>query len=292
MPRRLIINADDFGMTSGVNRAITDAHRAGLVTSATTMANATATNEAISLATQNHSLATGCHLVLVDGQPLSEPDSVQSLIASRNGNHAQFRSGVAKLAIAAASGTLRTNEIHSEAAAQIQRLQSAGLNLSHIDCHMHSHIVPVVARAVMQAAREHGIPAVRNPFEPAWAVSATHKTSSLRSWNRSTQVTMLRALQPKFLAAASQYGLKTPDGTIGIAATGLLDQALLRRLVSAMPEGIWELVTHPGYLDQELAQAKTELKASRSVELQLLTSADTLQLFRQRDIQLISFREL
>jgi predicted glycoside hydrolase/deacetylase ChbG (UPF0249 family) len=292
MSRRLIINADDFGMTSGVNRAIIDAHRLGLVTSATAMANESATSEAVAFASENPRLATGCHIVLVDGRPLSEPDSVQSLIGSKSANGARFRPGVVQLTLAAISGGIRATEVHSEAAAQIQRLQSYGLNLSHVDCHMHSHILPVISHAVRQAAREHGITAIRNPFEPAWSVAATRKSSSLRSWNRSMQVTMLRALQPQFLAAVKREGMKTPDGTIGIAATGLLDRAMLSRLVDAMSDGTWELVTHPGYNDPDLAKSHTELQESRAVELALLTSAETLELLRRRNIQLISFRDL
>jgi hopanoid biosynthesis associated protein HpnK len=292
MARRLIINADDFGMTRGVNRAVTEAHLAGIVTSATIMANEAAVDDAIALAFQNPSLGTGCHVVLVDGSPLSQPDTVRSLIGSRNGNGAQFRPGVAHLAIATLSAKVRSSEVHDEAAAQIERLQSRDLSLSHVDCHMHSHILPVVLRAVLAAAREHGIRAIRNPFEPGWAVAATHKSSSLRSWNRSAQVTLLRGLRSQFLANVQRHGIKTTGGTIGIAVTGLLDRSLLTHLVEAMPDGTWELVTHPGYNDRDLSQATTELKQSRAVELELLTSPATLNLFRNRDIQLISYREL
>ena len=290
--RRLIINADDFGMTAGVNRAIAETHRAGLVTSATVMANEVAVEEAIAIASGTPSLATGCHVVLVDGSPLSAPDSISSLIASRNGIQPRFRKGIAQLAMAAVSGKIQSDEVHGEACAQIQRLQSRGLVLSHVDCHMHSHILPVVSRAVLRAAREHGVRALRNPFEPAWSVAATHKSSSLRSWNRSAQVTLLRALQCSFLSTVKQNGMKTTDGTIGIAVTGLLDRDLLTRLVNAMPDGTWELVTHPGYNDSDLCQASTELKQSRAVELEVLQSADTLELFRSRKIQLISYRDL
>jgi chitin disaccharide deacetylase len=292
MARRLIINADDFGMTCGVNRAIAEAHRAGVVTSATVMANEAAVDDAIALAGQNPSLGTGCHVVLVDGSPLSQPEAVRSLIESRNGAGAQFRPGIAHLAIATLSAKVRSNEVHDEAAAQIQRLQSRGLSLSHVDCHMHSHILPVILRAVLTATREHGIRAIRNPFEPAWAVAATHKSSSLRSWNRSAQVTILRALRSQFLANVQRHGITTTSGTIGIAVTGLLDSNLLSRLVEAMQDGTWELVTHPGYNDRDLSHATTELKQSRAVELELLTSPATLKLFRKRDIQLTSYREL
>jgi predicted glycoside hydrolase/deacetylase ChbG (UPF0249 family) len=86
--------------------------------------------------------------------------------------------------------------------------------------------------------------------------------------------------------------MKTPDGTIGISATGLLNRELLTQLIEAMPEGTWELVAHPGYNDRDLSQVKTVLKESRKVELDLLTSPETIDLFRKRNIELISFRQL
>ena len=290
--RRLIVNADDFGMTSGVNRAIAESHKSGVVTSATVMANEAAVDEAIALATQHPSLGTGCHVVLVDGIPVSQPDAVQSLIGTRNGDLSRFRPGIAQLAVAALSRSVREPEVHGEASAQIERLQSRGLSLSHVDCHMHSHILPVISRAVLRAARDHDVRAVRNPFEPAWSVAATHKSSSLRSWNRSAQVSVLRALERQFLNSVKQNGMKTTDGTIGIAVTGLLDRDLLTRLVDVMPDGTWELVTHPGYHDRDLSAAKTELKESRAVELELLTAPATREMLQKKNIELISYREL
>ncbi|HWY68299.1 MAG TPA: ChbG/HpnK family deacetylase [Terriglobales bacterium] len=290
--RRLIINADDFGMTAGVNRAIAEAHRAGLVTSATVMANGAGTDDAIAIASQHPSLRTGCHVVLVDGKPLSKPDNVATLIGSRNGTGARFRKGISHLVIASVAGQVRTADVHKEAAAQIERLQARGLSLSHVDCHMHSHILPEVLRGVLRAACDHRVSAIRNPFEPAWSVAATHKGSSLRSWHRSAQVTALRALQSQFRRAVDQHGMKTADGTIGIAVTGLLDRNLLSRLVEAMPDGTWELVTHPGYNDHQLMETTTELKQSRAIELELLTSPQTLDLLRKSGIQLINYSDL
>lgn len=292
MRRRLIINADDFGMTSGVNHAIVEAHHAGIVTSATLMASEAAVEEAVSFASANASLGVGCHVVLVDGTPVSQPHEVQSLIGSRDGDAARFRRGIAQLAAAALARSVREDEVHREASAQIERLKSHGLSLSHVDCHMHSHILPVVSRAVLCAAREHDVWGIRNPFEPAWSVAATHKSSSLRSWNRSAQVTVLRALESQFLDTVKQKSMKTTNGTIGIAVTGLLDRDLLTQLIDAMPEGTWELVTHPGYHDSDLSAAKTELKKSRAVELELLTSTSTREMFHKRNVQLISYREL
>ena len=86
--------------------------------------------------------------------------------------------------------------------------------------------------------------------------------------------------------------MKTTDGTIGIAVTGLLNRQLLTRLIESMPEGIWELVTHPGYNDRALMESSTELKQSRTTELELLTSPEILELLRMRGIQLIDYGDL
>jgi predicted glycoside hydrolase/deacetylase ChbG (UPF0249 family) len=103
---------------------------------------------------------------------------------------------------------------------------------------------------------------------------------------------VLRVLRAQFVDLVRQAKMKTTDGTIGVAVTGLLDRNLLKRLIEAMPDGTWELVTHPGYNDQELANATTELKESRSVELQVLTSPELQDLLRRRGVELISYRNL
>src|SRR5215469_8620808 len=84
--RRLIVNADDFGLTAGVNRAIIEAHTAGVVSSATLMANGAAFENAVSLAQSAPKLSIGCHVVLVDGTPVTEPASVTTLLAGSQ-NH-------------------------------------------------------------------------------------------------------------------------------------------------------------------------------------------------------------
>ena len=113
--RRLIVNADDFGMTAGINRAIAEAHRAGIVTSATMMANEVAVDEAIAIASQSRSLGTGCHVVLVDGAPVSQADAVPSLVGSNKNGKARFRPSITQLAIAAASKRIRDADVHGEA---------------------------------------------------------------------------------------------------------------------------------------------------------------------------------
>ncbi len=261
--RRLIVNADDFGLTSGVNRAVAELHRAGVLTSATLMARAWATEEAIEMAHANPSLAVGCHVVLVDGQPVLPVAQVPTLTARRSDRfHPTLGSFVGWLVV----GRIESSEIEAEAAAQIARLQKRGLRLTHIDTHKHAHMFPAVLRPVLRAARAAGIRAVRNPFEAAWSIRATPGASLLRR----AQVRLPRRLEHKFRRIVAEEGFVTTRGAIGVLATGSLGSATVDSLVRNMPEGAWELVTHPGYNDAVLQQVRTRLRASREVELQAL----------------------
>jgi predicted glycoside hydrolase/deacetylase ChbG (UPF0249 family) len=277
---RLIVNADDFGLTSGVNRAIVELHRAGVLTSATLMSNAAATAEAVVLAHATPTLGVGCHVVLVDGAPALAPHRISSLISARTGQlHPTLGAFLQRLL----TGRIRSSEIEGEACAQIAQLQSQGLRLTHIDTHKHTHMFPGVLRPLLRAARACGVRVVRNPFEPAWSQSATPGTL----WMRRMQVTLLRRLAPTFRRIVAEEGFTTTDGSIGVLATGTLDARTVSSLAAALPEGIFELVSHPGYNDADLARAHTRLLGSREAEQQALHE---LQLFPQ--IDLVSFAEL
>jgi hypothetical protein len=119
-----------------------------------------------------------------------------------------------------------------------------------------------VLRPVLRAARAAGIRAVRNPFEPAWSRRATRGASRLRR----AEVSLLRLLEPAFRRIVAEEGFVTTDGALGVLATGTLDATTLASLLRNLPAGTWELVTHPGYNDADLARAHTRLLASRETE--------------------------
>jgi len=285
--RRLIFNADDFGITAGVNRSILEAHTRGVLTSATMMANAPATAPAEELARACPQMSVGCHIVLIDGTPLTDPMRLNSLVPPGQTN---FAAGLATFASRALAGRLDREQIELEATAQIRKLQTAGLSLTHFDTHKHTHMFAAVLEGVLRAARACGIIAVRNPFEPVETLSATfHHTGGKK---RALQTRLLRLLQARFLELVKRAGLLTTDGTIGIAATGTLDAQLLKKLLAVLPEGTWEFVTHPGYSDNELRSTGTRLLATREIELGLLTSLETRAQAEQAGIEIISYREL
>ena len=280
--KRLIINADDFGLTSGVNQAIVELHGHGVLTSATLMARASATDEAIQLAIAHPTLGVGCHVVLVDGSPITPVELLPRLTAAKDLSPT-LGSFLFHIHIGNMTGRNVAQDIETEAFAQISRLQSSGLKLTHIDTHKHTHMFPAVLRPVLCAARAAGIRTIRNPYEPAWSVRATPGAP----WLRRTQVQLLRTLQSSFRRIVAEEGFVTTDGAIGVLATGTLDSTTLSSLLSAMPDGTWELVTHPGYNDASLAQVRTRLLASREIEYEALKNASISQ-----GIKLIHFGQL
>lgn len=267
---RLIVNADDFGLTSGVNRAVVELHRSGALTSATLMARAAATEEAIGLAQATPTLGVGCHVVLVDGEPLLPPEELPTLGDPVSGRlHATLGVFLRKLLL----GGIRSEEIQAEASAQITALAGRGLHLTHIDTHKHTHMFPQVLRPVLRAARAAGIHRVRNPFEPVWSLRATPGAPLLRH----VQVHLLRKLYyPAFVRIVAEEGFTTTDGSLGVLATGTLDAVTIRSLLRRMPEGNWEMVTHPGYNDADLTRARTRLLASREIEREALAQTAAL----------------
>ena len=291
--RRLIVNADDFGFTAGVNRAIVEAHTHGIVTSSTLMANGRAFEDAVRLARTVPRLSVGCHVVLIDGAPVLDAELLPSITsASSSSGGARFRDGLKSFAARALAGRLDEGQIEAETSAQIRKLQSAGIVVSHLDTHKHTHLFPAVLRPLLRAARACGVRAVRNPFGPRKPLKSGELLARPGLWTRYAEVRILRALAGKFRDAAGREGLLTPDGTLGIVVTGALDEQLFRSIAAIIPEGTWEFVCHPGYNDADLRQAATRLRESRETELRVLTMPEARELLSDQDIALVSYRDL
>jgi chitin disaccharide deacetylase len=281
--RRLIVNADDFGLTSGVNRGIIEAHERGIVTSATLMARGAKLQEAVDLASRTPQLSVGCHVLLVDASPVLELQRVSTL-ATGNSGEPRFRDSLVSFAGLAIAGRLDEEQIEAEITAQIRKLQTAGIDVSHLDSHKHTHMFPAVFRPLLRAAKMCGVAAVRNPFEPLLFAGT-------KNWKRRFQLGILRSFRATFRKALKESGVITPNGCVGIVATGGLTVDTFRELIENLPEGTWEFVSHPGYNDAELDGIKTRLRDSRKNELAILTSPQIKDLLRREQIELISYRE-
>lgn len=257
-----------------------------MVTSATVMANGPAFWEAASSASGQTRLKTGCHVVLVDGV------AVASDVPTLADGAGCFRRSFKDFAFAALGKKIAPEDVQREAEAQIRKIQACGISLTHVDSHKHTHMFPHILRPVLRAAKACGIRAVRNPFEPLRSWPGSLVASTPRLWLRSCAVTAFQAFAGEFRRAVRELGLLTTDGTVGIAATGVLDQTVLLAILDALPEGTWELVCHPGYADADLRAAGTRLIQSRQIELAALTSSQAKRALQAHGIELISYADL
>ena len=293
--RTLIINADDFGLTVGVNRAIVETHAAGVVSSTTLMARGRAFEDAVTVARTAPNLSVGCHVVLVDGTPVLPPDAVDTLVAIRSAEPENFNSSLSAFAARATLGGFDRDQLVAEVTAQIRKLQSAGVQVTHLDSHKHAHIFPEILTALLRAARICGVRAIRNPCVPLKAMPVRQFKDKRNLWKRYGQVRMLHTFSRQFLQRTKRAGLLTPDGVVGVIETGSAENSgyssLLRQTLAGLPEGTWEWVCHPGYNDADLHAAGTRLLDSREEERRLLTAPELRQFLEEQKIRVISYRE-
>jgi predicted glycoside hydrolase/deacetylase ChbG (UPF0249 family) len=287
MAPRLIINADDFGLTPGINRAIAELHQARVLTSTTLMATGPALDDAVAIARANPTLGVGCHIVLTDGVPASPPQSIPTLLGP---DGKTFRPSLIDFIQALLRGKIREEEIEREALAQIEKLQRAGIHVTHLDSHKHTHLFPAVIRPLLRIAGRCSIRAIRQPFEQSWSLSLGHGNRTRR-----LQVKLLSQLKTSFERQPQIRDARvlTTDGTIGISATGNLYSETLHEILHAMPaEGTFELCCHPGYNDSDLDRITTRLRTHRDIERNALLTEVPAIVLHPNAPQLIHYGDL
>ena len=265
---QLVVNADDFGFTPDVNSGIVEAHRHGILTATTLMANGDAFDDAVRLARETPSLDIGCHLVLIGGRSLV------------TGN--PFPATVAQLLWALARRQIR---LYDELAGQVRRVIASGIRPTHLDTHKHTHLAPPVLEAVACVARDFGIPWVRRPFDlPMHGLGAPRLTRLVNG-----AAGLLRGRVQRVLEA---HGCRTVDHFTGFQMTGRLGCEELVALAAVLPEGSTELMCHPGHCGAALRNAHTRLKESRERELAALIAPEVRQAIERHSIELVNFAGL
>jgi hopanoid biosynthesis associated protein HpnK len=286
--KKLILNADDFGLTFGVNEGIIRAHGDGILTSTTLMANADAFDDAVQRARANPKLGVGVHLVLVGGPAVAPHDQVASLVDS----HGELPRSLAAFVSKITAGLIRQEHIENELRAQIAKVRAAGIRPTHVDSHKHTHAHPRVMQSVARIARESGITKIRKPFEgmrDSWTLARTEGVAA------ATQVLGAAAAQislPWFGAIARKYGLRSPDRFLGLSVTGQINSALLHRMIESLSDGVTEIMLHPGICDDALSRTGSRLQMHRQTEMEALLDSQLKHILDKRGVQLVTYREL
>jgi|SRR5882724_347029 len=277
-----ILNADDFGLSPGINRGIIEAHRDGIVTSTSLMAAGDAFEEAVTLARGYPSLSLGIHLTLVEGNPVLPPDKVPSLVTADG----HFCQSLGMFLLKWLTGKIRMQEVQREFAAQIERALDHGLRIDKLDSHMHLHLLPGIFQAVLAVARRFRIRAIRLPKERL--VRRGGHPSIMALWRRTT-LTSLAALRARPITAA---GFFHSTHFLGSAESGQLSEEDLLRLLRSLQPGVTEIMVHPGYRDRALEGWPMSRRYEREREVRSLTSPKVKALVRDFPIRLVSYRSV
>jgi predicted glycoside hydrolase/deacetylase ChbG (UPF0249 family) len=228
--RLLIVNADDYGLTKGVSRAILHAHQQGIVTSTSALAVAPGFKPTVAWLRDTEGIGIGAHLAAVgEDPPLLSALEVPTLVDGQGRLASSWKSFLPRMA----ARQIDPDDLRLEFAAQIQRLQGAGLPLTHVDTHQHLHLWPGVADVVLDLATQHGIPAVR-----------VTRSSSL-----SPVGLLVRRLSAGLARRADLHGLRSTAAATGLDQAGRFDGDRMRRAIARLGAGgaaTAELGTHPG----------------------------------------------
>lgn len=265
--KRLIVNADDFGLTSGVNRAIIECYQKGVVTSTTLMVNGKAAVEAALLAADNPGLGVGLHLNLTSGSPMMPGESVSSLVGG-DGDFPDMKTALWRLT----SGRARTHELEDEITAQIDRLIKLGIRPTHIDSHHHLHAHPRLRSLVKRIGKRQGI-------------------TRMRGFHMSARSPRAVAVALAARLPSSGAGMITPDRFSGIEAMGNRDMAAALERGLASGGDALEFMCHPGYSDEDLAK-ETSYNTDRQAELSTLLSVAFTTVIDEGGVRKISFAAL
>lgn len=281
---KVIITGDDFGLAIPVNEAIVEAHRNGVLTTASLMAGAEYFQDAVDRARRHPSLKVGLHLTLVEGRPVLPPEQVPDLVdpvgsfstrLARAGFKFFFYPGIRK-------------QLEAEIRAQFEAFRKTGLALDHANAHNHMHLHPTVLGLLLKVGKEYGLKAVRVPNEPplrSWKASRKALWPRLSSWLFLYPWT---ALMKRRLGRA---GLRCNDFLFGMTDSGAMTAGLTLRLIGNLPAGITEFCFHPATrrcaeLDQTMPLYRHE------DELRALTSESLLQALKAAGVRRIAFSDI
>lgn len=282
--RQLIITGDDFGLAIPVNEAIEEAHRHGILTTASLMVSAGAAEDAIRRAKRLPTLRVGLHLVLVEGRPVLPPGAVPDLVNEhgvfssrlvRAGCNFFFRPGVRR-------------QLEAEIRAQFETFERTGLQLDHVNAHNHMHLHPTILALILKVGREFGLRAIRLPHEPlmpSWRAAGNGFLPRLFARIALAPWTSLLKLRLRMA------GIRTNDFVFGLHDSGHLTGQLVAGFLKQLPQGVTEIYFHPATRRcPELDGTMPDYEHER--EFEALTNEDIKGLVATSGIHRVAFSEL
>ena len=276
---RLIVHADDFGLSEAVNNGVLKAHKEGIVTSTSLMSTGTAFRHAVDLAIATPSLDVGVHLTLVEEAPVLPPQAIPTLVDDQGHLHSNAGSFLKRYL----RGKISLHEVQRELEAQVRQAHDAGLTISHLDSHQHLHAIPGVWSIVQGLATQFDIAAVRYPRESIHR----YMLSDYARWPRLAQLCALNG----FCASVNRGGTKSPEHFVGFFYGGHLDRTHLEIVLLHLPKGgVCELMCHPGLAASPENYSHWSYRWQD--ELHALTDPGVKALLLENSIELISYKDL
>lgn len=282
--KRLIVNADDFGIHALVDEGIIKGHKEGIITSTSLLAGGDHYNEAIRMAKQNPGLGIGIHTALVGGlKPLSNPRDIPSLLTEEGlfvDSHIEF---LKRLAL----GKINFNEVYAELSLQFEKILSSPLKITHVDGHQHLHVLPPVLKIVIALMQKHKLTKLRIPEEKLFYLNGCYNP--------------VRFAGKAGLSHYAHYAKKTvepfffsyPRYFWGMINGGNMNQSTLLSILNAVAkkDGAHEIMVHPGIDDKTLG-ARYQWGYHWAEELEAVTSKEVQEFIRHHNIQLINYSDL
>jgi hopanoid biosynthesis associated protein HpnK len=271
-PRRLIVNADDFGRSTSINQAVIRAHREGILTTASLMVNEPACEEAVALAREHPELGVGLHLTLLCGHSALSPEEIPGLANAKG----EFTNNPAGAGFCYFFKRSLRKQLRREIHAQFQKFRATRLALDHVNGHLHLHLHPTVFRILMADAGQLGIKHLRLTFDP---LRLNLRVASGHLTYRALHVAIFHPLSARARPALVQRGIRHTEAVFGLLQNARVDETYVTRLLPQLPAGDSELYSHPS-----LDEFKNEFDALISPRVQDQVKKLGIKLIRYQDL--------
>lgn len=282
--KRLIVSADDFGMSAGVNAGIIRAHREGILTDAGLMVTGQGFDEAVELARRHPTLSVGLHLTLAQGRALAPAAAIPLLVDAQG----LFRTNPIWAGVRYFFTPGMRAQLRREISAQLDKFAATGLPLSHVDGHLTIHMHPTVLGILLDLADRYGIRAVRlprDPLLPALRFDRRHPGRKL------LEAAVFAGLTRYACPRLTRAGVRHPDRMFGLHQTGQVSEEYLLHLLQRLPDGVSEIYCHAALTDDE-ARRWRPADYDSECELAAVTSPRVRAVLDAAGIVLMTYRDL